>query len=678
MRSRKPAISTPNGDHKILKQHSKIEILLIYESPSALGRSIVTIDFIINSNHTFMVSMTADVFPKFAKCFETELTFLSNEDSYKYLNVHNILNVPIEFDWEVPESCFNFFPLHATIPPRSFITSRVQYFPNNLLPNSVGVSLKSGIDGFQQTINVVADLLLPNVDFKVKKVEFKDLPLNILVETKIVLTNFDRAPVTYIVCNAEPIDGISINPVEGILEGHAEQILIIQAKINACIQFECTVEVEIQMLKSIEFVITGNVIYPSISFKPDMVRLKKIVADSIDHQKFIVINKSNAKAFVEFDMEDYSEYAIMKHSHISYNSIPIVKVELEANESKQLYIFFRPMGAASYSFFLPYIVNGIIGPVVISNPASSKPLFFFEDVIKNYMECDTIKTIDLPKKLPVLNVHSTVGGDMLRFSKLHLKFKYFPDVTYTSETLIDLKIWNASKDNCKFCLRTDELAPPFFLNYFNGNQIEVLQYSIVCTLGPAEWVTLTAEFRPSIPGSYHIKLPIYVKNYLDCHVFNYINLTGIYPAPQIYPSETNINFEHVVLTCESEYSLELQTEYHKPNCKIYSSCDVCEMVIIISNEPTFIEQTFFKKISVVLKFSSTVPKSFNSTLRFRCSCDALVEIAVSGCADNCVATTYAFAKSYINFLMSECIIPRDTKSSIAIDTPNIGVSFFCF
>ncbi|KAF2878752.1 hypothetical protein ILUMI_27427 [Ignelater luminosus] len=663
-KSRKPVVNFPDGEHQIIKPHNEIDMKLNYNSDSTVGRHNLVIDFIVNDNHTFPVSMNIDVVQRRVRFDREDVTFESDQCPYIYLDVSNPLNVPIAFQWQVPDSCFLFEPSSATIPPRRHITCLATYVPNHSTPSGVEVTLWSEY-GRNQTVNVTVNLIPPKVTFKNPKITFDDIPLNLPLRGIMVLKNLGNEPVTFAVLNPKPMRGISITPTEGVFQGYSEQIFTVYVKIPACITFNCVVEIEVQKVKTMKFQISGNVIYPQIVIKPEILQLRKIVPNSFERQVFVIMNRSTAKATVEFRLDDYVEYTILESHNFDIRLPSVKKIELEANQQKELYLHFNPMGAASYCFYLPIVINDLLGPVFLNMPESENPITYTSVYEEQYILENRARPVPMPKKLPLVSVSSGVGGDLLRFSKLHWHFKYFSCLKYNSETEHEIKIWNSSKDNCHFCIRTDEVRHPFSIFYVAGKEIEMLPNAIVGKLRPDEDVILKVIFTPTIHGEYYIKLPIYLRNYLQGSVFNYMTFTGLFQRPTIIPTEKIICLEPVPLKCESEYSFYLKNDYHSDLCTISVDSKISELTVTFPDEPMYDELRISKEIRVFMKCTLTTAKYLDTVVKFWCTCGGECYVNVKGCSENCSVTTHAFVRVYTNILFNQPTVCT-AKSSFTV------------
>ncbi|KAK4880249.1 hypothetical protein RN001_008395 [Aquatica leii] len=656
LKSRKPVICFPSGQFVAIESMKQAKMQLSYHSSKIVGRYCVIVDCIINCCDTFTISISVDVTPKCVK-FPFEDVIISNCVS-KFITVMNPVNVKTEFSWKLPESCFIIEPLTATIPSYSSITCFVKYIPHQTLPYCIDATLCSE-NGAKQIVNLTKLQTDPKIRLRTPSVEFSYISVNTTVKKTTGIENLVNEPMAYVVENPEPIPGISVTPTRGTIPGFGEEIFEIRVRIATCVAFKCPVTVNIQNRTNIEMIIAGTVIYPHIVFKPDVMKLRKIVANSFERQVFVIVNKSNAAVTIDFCLNDYVEYTILESRHIDYYTKPLKRIELEANSQKELYLYFNPMGAALFSFYLPIMINEVFGPAVLNSYQTLSPNFYTTVENAKYVGHNTVQILQLPKRLPILFINSSVGCDILKFSKLNFHFKFYSHRHTNTDAKSDLIIWNASPETCKFCIRTDALRYPFSIQLVSGNDIQFLEYSMVVTLEPKEEITFKVLFDPMLQGAYFVQLPIYLRNYLDGSIFNYLTFSGYYPSPIIFSNEKEVYFEPVPITCETEQKVTLNFEYHSKNCSVATEIDNREIKV------QFCEISVYHGEGILtanIKYMSKTSMSIDSSINFYCTCGANYRIYVKGCVENCCVTNHAFVFNYVKQEMyGKSLIGEDVK-----------------
>ncbi|KAF5298427.1 hypothetical protein FQR65_LT01205 [Abscondita terminalis] len=635
MKSRKPNISFRNNQYLAVHSMKKKVVEFTFHASPIIGHYYSIIDCIINCSDTFIVPVSVEVAPKSVK-FPFEDVILTDAD-YKFISVTNPVNVPIEFSWKIPDSCFTVDPEYGTIPSYSSLMCFIKYTPHQNLAYNIDATLCSP-NGIKQIVNIKKVKTDPHVILKNPKLEFRNIPVNMKRKLSTTIENLLSEALTFVVENPEPIPGIIITPTEGLIRGFDQQAVDISVQFATCLSFQCVVTINVQNRVKLELTLIGTVIYPLIEFKPEMIKLKKIVTNAFERQVFLVMNKSKSEVVIDFLLDDYPEYRILTSRSVEYGSESLKRVELEVNGQKELYLFFNPMGAGLFTFYLPYVVNEVFGPPVLYCSETLTPSTYTTVENSKYDTYDKVNITKLPKLLPLITVNSSVGSDILKFSKLNFDFKLKNREQYHSGTNGDLTIWNASQNSCRFCIRTDTLKYPFALQFVSGRCVEFLEYSIVGTLEPKEEILFKIIFEPSSQGSYFIQMPIYLRHYLDGNIFNYLTLSGVYPSPKMYTKEKELYFEPIPIKCETEKKIVLNLENHGDDCNIE-----------VEIEDKFVEVELFDRsgsyelgiVIAIIKYFSKYAMTVNSNINFYCSCGANCRLDIKGCIENCSVTIHA-------------------------------------
>lgn len=107
--------------------------------------------------------------------------------------------------------------------------------------------------------------------------------------------------------------------------------------------------------------------------------------------------------------------------------------------SQCLYLHFQPIDLASYAFYLPMMINELLGPVSMLDIITMRPLEYLKSRQPHYMNLRDFIMTPLPDRLPVISIDCTVIGSIVSFSKFLFHFNvttnevrlrkilYFPD-----------------------------------------------------------------------------------------------------------------------------------------------------------------------------------------------------------------------------------------------------------
>lgn len=90
--------------------------------------------------------------------------------------------------------------------------------------------------------------------------------------------------------------------------------------------------------------------------------------------------------------------------------------------SQSLYLHFQSVDLVSYVFYLPMVVNRLLGPALLLNTRSVKPSEFLKSREIRYANLPNFVITPLPDKLPTVTVDCTVVARVICISKLLFRF----------------------------------------------------------------------------------------------------------------------------------------------------------------------------------------------------------------------------------------------------------------
>lgn len=90
--------------------------------------------------------------------------------------------------------------------------------------------------------------------------------------------------------------------------------------------------------------------------------------------------------------------------------------------SQNLYLHFQPVDLVSCVFYLPIVINQLLGPVSMLNPESIRPAELLKPHEVHYAHLPDFVMTPLPDKLPTVSIDYTVAGRVVFFSKLFFRF----------------------------------------------------------------------------------------------------------------------------------------------------------------------------------------------------------------------------------------------------------------
>jgi len=97
-------------------------------------------------------------------------------------------------------------------------------------------------------------------------------------------------------------------------------------------------------------------------------------------------------------------------------------ITIVPDTSQNLYLHFQPVDLASCSFYLPIVINELLGPVSMLNSKSTRPAEILKLHEVHYTHLSGFSMTTLPDKLPTVSIDYTVADRIIFFSKLLFRF----------------------------------------------------------------------------------------------------------------------------------------------------------------------------------------------------------------------------------------------------------------
>lgn len=637
LQANKSCIVFENEARHVIKSMENKKIPFSF-STNSIGRYYVNIHVLVNDSTLYEVTAVAHVVPKTLNLETHNIEFTEADGHYKFFKLINGLNAFASFDWEVPESCFKIYPQYGGIRAESYILSMITFTPDEL-KQYVNEYVLTSESGQKRILQVSYKKRRNAVVFDTYQIDIGVIALNVPVRKKLTLKNLKNYQVLYSIPGGVPVPGVTIEPNEGLLEGLDSQVFIIDILINAVVEFSTDIIFHIGGVEDIPIEFKGVVDYPRFKFTPDILYFRKIAPYGFDTLAFKVRNLSRSVNYLTFPVDEFPEFTVTDNEDEQFPHIE--KVVLQPNQGKILFLHFHPNYICTYSLFLPYKINDILGPVNINSNATNHTNYFLRDKIANYENIAEITVVrHYPKSLPIVRVTCSAIDKTLDFSSLNINFLYFGEDHYANIVSTDFEITNTSDDVAAVCIRTDNLDYPFSL-VPKDSSVEYYEVSYKVVLEPGEKVTFLAEFFPSEVGEYIIKLPLFLRHYFDDKIFNYLTLKGVYDTPTITPSTYRIDFEPVPVKLANEVQFELLMNNHFEYCEVFAETDLMGLKTIFKNgkNPELGESV----LPVKIVYEGINENCFYSKLFFSCTCNAQCDITVTGVSENNLLTTHAYS-----------------------------------
>nr|CAD7446925.1 unnamed protein product [Timema bartmani] len=685
-------VEFPNGDTRVVKPFMKSTLDMVFKTET-LGRYNGFMNYVINGNHSFEITIFAEVVKKTLLLSPSELSFdtadLAFQTRCMSVSLTNSLQSYTKFQWEVPEnSAFSVQPMTGEVSPLKTLMCSVCYKADGRKSHytEIKVIAESGI---HQLLKCTMVLRKPNVTFLDSKLD--EIPLNTSTRFMTMMYNADYEDMVFSVENPEPMPGCEVTPESGMIRARGILFLTLEMKLGAVIDFRFNVTVSLQRSTSIHLRVMGCVGYPKVVIKPDVLRLRRISVDSFDTQRLTAENKGSVPAGIQFALEDFPEYRISCSP--SWSSAELVPRDflLPPGRKDNFYLHFTPVDVATYEFLLPVVINDILGPPFMDKPLTQRPQYFLEDCERKYGKLGQLRPLSIPTRLPNVRVDYTVAGHVIRFSKLTFKLTKMPWPDMKERTEDSLTIRNECRDPVMFVIRLDDLIPgrsPFTLEHQSGVCPDMSDKALSATLKLGEQVILRVLFRPEGPGVFKVEAPIFVREHKEGDVFNHLNITGVFPYPSIRSPIREVHFLPIPLSVDSELNTFIVTSFYPSDNRAKAIVKSMLGNIDTHQVPVTLKVDFYdgnairagEKASILplkITFRSEVPTAFNTTIVFTDE-DHLGQYSmlVTAVADNCLLTTHSFLRTQAErFYLDSQNAPEDRDNNIRSPSRVRGITF---
>ncbi|CAH1183511.1 unnamed protein product [Phaedon cochleariae] len=579
-----------------------------------LGKYYVPVYIIVNDCHIFDATVFAEVVPTTVKCRFQEVRVCPRSHE-AYFKISNPVNCSITYRWDVQDQSYDIVPKSGSIPFRRNINCRVRFTPQKDAVFATEIYLMSQ-SGAKQIVRVVHDNVKPDISFHTDVLDFGNIPLNTPITKDLIMRNSSEETIMVLVLNPNPLEGITVSPTSITLQGRCEMFFKVSVHFKSVVDFKCALNFELKDEYHHAIDITGHVTYPEIKIEPNFIQIPKIVTGAFRRRVFRVTNKSATKNSIKFFFKFSSEFTITD----AETNTPKDNIVLDPEESKDLYLEFRPIEPAAYSIYLPCIINDLLGPPVLNNPSSLDPLKYFEK-----LDITLSRPIVCPKSLPLVNVRCAAGAPWFTFSSMRLEFN-----NYDGKNMDHLIIKNISQVSHTIRLSLSKVELPFSIAMHCCQGIfEVSERYFKVNLAQNQDVMFNIGFNPEEYGSFRTEVPILVDQ--DKCPFNILTLLGNNPMPEIL-FEPEILYMPTIAVLERIVKVvNLTFLAHKSDCKVEIEVDD-ENIELVMEEKRY-STDFCSKLDITVVFKPQYQCHVVCKITVTCSCGIScdVEVRTSSC-----------------------------------------------
>ncbi|XP_018329252.1 cilia- and flagella-associated protein 47-like [Agrilus planipennis] len=648
LRTSKNCLTVVNKSRKCVRANSTEDFELEFTAPSKAKQVFVTMEVIANDCHFSEIDFAAQVVDMMVLLDQTELMF-ENSECYKIVTLKNLVYAKCSFYWKLNGNHFRIVPMTGTIPPLGILKCAVYRKQCDDRYHDTEAQLNFTSSSLYRTISLNVTYTPFNVVLLRSSLTVSDLPLNIPEKRTVVLRNLDSRCLSFTVVGQEGIPGLTVSPNSGILKCKQDQNISIFFHFKTICELNCKLHVIVGHQTELHLNINVSVVYPNYQIAPSVINFKKIACFSTARASFTIENKCSCRTHFQFPLIDYPTYNVKESDDYTADIVPRSGIYIEPGEKKKFYLFFTPVEVRTVKFYLPLIVNGILGPTSMNTAESKNVSHFSQKYNELYL---SISKFQLPtsglRTLSTMTIMSVVTNAILKLSKFAFHFENTPTGHPQSAMKDILTITNVGDTENEFCIRTDDTKDNISIVYTGKDcPFEAYENSISVVLDVGQEISLDVVCINESKESEKVYAPIFVRQYEKGPLYRYISFEYIYQSPTITSADEIVFFPPVPPYCGIEKTIYLQLSHHvMAECYITTETDVDPLIVTVGDRKKLsdIEETV--PVTLFIYFNSHLV--VDTAINIKCSCGASLKIGIKGCAENSLVTNSPFMAVYVD------------------------------
>ncbi|CAL1538368.1 unnamed protein product [Lymnaea stagnalis] len=479
------------------------------------------------------------------------------------------------------------------------------------------------------------------------------------------------------VCDPNPLPGLSISPVHGVVPVGGSAEIRVSLNPDSIIKFDTRIQICIKGGKTLELRIGGSVESPVINIDVGSFNFGGVFCGSAAVMPFKMENKGEIKCRVEVDLTKYKDFSIsfpgyqtQEDLNFQMMNTGMASVTIDPLDTVEGEIIFTPTQVASYDFVLPLAVNylkvrGPSPPVSTHSAKNSARVSVIQNSSMHIISPKPVSpTVDVSSK----HVIATAMRQPLQLSSKKLEFilpanfndftthlqmdstKTIVLVNTSNETLtwgLDLGQSNKHLDAGTFKFLHEKGVP--FISQGDTRGIEG-------DLEPGQSKTILVNFCPNDSGRYHVTIPVVINSDWN-KPFQFLEIFGELKSAKLWFDPGKVIFTPVPLLTETSVEVTLlASNYRKKNQITVSvpniTCDdktqISPLTVTFLNGDEIMPcngseaQVDPCAIPCRVTFISPKPVSFQQPIVFCDEEGQTFSLQVTATADNCLLTCYPF------------------------------------
>ncbi|XP_060518444.1 cilia and flagella-associated protein 47-like [Cylas formicarius] len=582
--------------------HASVDVTFAYRSHS-MGKRHVPLYVVVNLFHVFEATVLAQVIASTVKCVTKEI-FIDPTEKVAFLELRNPLNSNVRFAVDTKYFHLKAFPSEGTIPSRANMVCTVTFRPGiGYLPlKEITVISESGA---KELVEVYFGYEKAPIGLSVEEIAFEHVPINVTVVREFVVRNDGNLLIQFSVEEEGLMPELTVSPTKALVNPKGEIIVAVAALFRYAAEFCCPLKMVFQHEYSATVRVSGNVVCPEVAFEPQMIKMEKIPAGAVASYPFKMTNRSAVRTTVTFPLDDLEAFAVHSRTGEPLDA----PVELEPDESRTLSVVFKPMEPAAFCVYLPYVLNGLIGPPELNRPESLLAKTHFRSTMTT---TDRFSKASAPERIGTLKILCAASSPWLVFNALDVSFgpgdvpRVFEMVNVAERRL------QVSLDAGALRDFTIEASPSPF------------------ALDPDDRASVTVTYVPRDFGDATERLAIFVGD--DLTSLNYLTLRGRNPRPALLCDVAAVYLPAIANDATAETTVVVGFDPHlgceRVTCE---SGDSCLRVTSERNDARRYRITFEPR---------GVDRRIESHVKFSCGCWTTC-VVVNACSDSCTLINFA-------------------------------------
>ncbi|XP_072178621.1 cilia- and flagella-associated protein 47-like [Diadema setosum] len=660
----------------------KAELPLIFES-NIKGKFTRNVKYTVNGRHRDHVTVYADVVPV-ALELSTEMLKLTPTPGMPaeaglrdVIRLMNKRNYPAEFTWQPilgeRGTAFSIRPATGTVEAFKDLECEVVFHPSYHAPED-GLFALQVHGGETQHLKCLADLGPTQVMFMERRVLFGQVPLHLTTTRTAVLHNNSNNHAYFQVVDPNPVPGLSVSPVQGVVPVGGTTELKIHLTPSAVMKFDTRLEVAIRGWKTIDLRMGGTVEPPLVDIDMPSFQLGGVYCGSNLTIPFKLVNRVRTRAKVVFDLSRFRDFSlkfdadVMEESEDTMNP-GVFKVTVGGEQTIDCQLKFQPTEVASYDFIIPVSINQTEAPTPESTPFPPTPAPSSKSIQHIIAPRPVVVMVSTPKRRIIAtalrqplqvsdtDLHFTLPSGYLEMglsssTQQSQSIMLVNNSTKRLEWALDLRSCGKAMEEGIFRFVRSNGVP--FLTFEKGRQ-EVKE-----TLETGEVYTLGCMFCPEEPGEFQAKVPIILDGATD-RPYQYLNVHGILKSPQLtfdplaivltpVPLSTKVSADFTIRA--AGFRKETVIDVELPEVEVDDGSKMSVLSVTFPDGQTIQpcsadeghKEPFVLKCKVT--FCSSKPVSFTKPIKFVDTVGSRFSIPVTATADNCLLVAYPFVAKH--------------------------------